>query len=593
MSIQDRIKALRNVMQANSLAAYIISGTDPHQSEYVAACWQTRQFISGFTGSAGIVVVTTDAAGLWTDSRYHIQAEKELAGSGIELFKVGLPEVPDHKKWLGQTLAGKERVGIFGLEISVGEYRSLEKAMSAEGIEVVLTDDLLNEIWKERPAMPAGKVVRHAEQFSGLGRKEKIAKVRSEMAKKGARQYLIASLDDIAWLLNLRGDDVEFNPVFYAYLLMGIHECHLFVQREKLSTELKAKLSHDGIDLHSYGKLCEKLRTIGDDSTLYLSPDRIGATLKNTIPRGCRLMEGEDITTTLKACKNETEIEGIRNAMVKDGIALTKFLYWFENHPDIQGLSEWDVASKILACRAEQPDFRGESFSTGASFRDHSAVVHYHPTPKSALSIEGRGLLLSDSGGQYLDGTTDITRVFCVGEPTQGEKRDFTLVLKGHIALATVRFPKGTTGTQLDVLARKPLWDQGLNYGHGTGHGVGCYLNVHEGPQRISPLPNKIALAPGMVLSNEPGLYRDGEYGIRIENLILVIDDGQGHCGPFLRFETLTLFPIELDLVDPGLLNYHEIRWLNAYHKKVFDCLGPHLDKKEKTFLARKTRSID
>ncbi|NNF99512.1 MAG: aminopeptidase P family protein [Desulfobacteraceae bacterium] len=592
MQIRDRITALRNEMNAQGLGAYIITGTDPHMSETVAAYWRSREFISGFTGSAGTVVVTADNAGLWTDSRYFIQAEKQLAGTGIELFRQGMPDVPEFQAWLAGQLEAGGNVGVGGLEVSADAYKKLKKFLSERSIKLVLTQDLISTVWTDRPPIPTDPVFAIEELYTGSSRKEKIEKVRREMKDGGIDLVLLSALDDNAWLLNLRGSDVVHTPVFLSHALVGMNDVRLFIDAAKVSGDIRRQLVDDGVTLLPYTDIDNHLSEVKETQSVAFASDKICALYHYIIPGKSRRPAKVSIPTRLKAVKNEVELAGIRNALAKDGVALTRFFYWFDSAAGDQPLTEWAVAEKIRYYRSLQEGFRGDSFHTGASFKENGAVIHYYPTATMSKRIEGRGLLLSDSGGQYLDGTTDITRVFPVGPPEPAEIRDYTLVLKGHIALATAVFPEGTSGAQLDALARKPLWDQHKNYLHGTGHGIGHFLGVHEGPHSISPLPRKEPLKPGMVITNEPGIYREGKYGIRIENIIVTVSRTESEFGKFLGFDTITLFPMERELIDPALLSPQEIQWLNDYHTTVYDRLSPHLDQDEKAFLKKKTGPI-
>jgi Xaa-Pro aminopeptidase len=595
-------------MAEKGIDAYIITGTDPHLSEYAADRYSTREFISGFTGSAGTVVVTGDRAGLWTDSRYYLQAALQLEGSGIDLFRSGLPGVPSYTAWLVAELTGYDRsvgydrsIGYDGQSISASEVRSMKKAFTAKNIRLVDAGDLLDPFWEDRPALPDAPLYEHSIEYAGETREAKIERVRREMARCDADFLLITSLDDIAWLLNLRGSDVAYNPLFYAYLIVGRSDIQLFLDTQKIPMQVLAHLESIGIRILPYIEVMNAVRGLEGGSekqyrpVLLLDPDKVCAALFDAVPSSVRIVEGAYATTRFKAIKNDVQIRCLKNAMKKDGAALVKFLFWLEGALDDErshrkgSVTERTVQEKLKEFRAGQPDFMGESFTTIAAFNPHGAVVHYAVTDETDIPIEGDGLLLIDSGAHYLDGTTDITRVVLCGKATQNQIRDYTYVLKGHIALARAVFPEGTRGYQLDILAKLPLWREGLSYGHGTGHGIGFFLNVHEGPQSISAHPCDVNLEAGMVTSDEPGLYREGEYGIRIENVVLTYEKEQTHSGRFFAFETLTLCPYERRLIDPLLLTADEREWVDAYHRTVYELLSPLLSVPERNWLLEKT----
>ncbi len=590
----QRLKKLRELMQKNSLDAYIIYSQDPHGSEYVAEHWRGRAWLSGFTGSAGTVVITRDKAGLWTDSRYFIQAAQELEGTGIDLFKMGNPDVPEYSQWLSDQLLPGSVVGVDGRTLSVKEWETLAGCFLPLQISVATKKDLLEELWTDRPDQPSAKVWLLEDAESGESRSGKLQRVRKVMAESGWTHYLLSSMDDIAWLLNVRGGDVPYNPVVQSYCLLTEDSLDWFVAEEKLSEPVLKALEDDGVIPHSYEAIVDAVSSLPDGAVLLFNGARTNSILAGAIPEGVRVLQKQDITTPMKACKNSVEQSQIRKVMEKDGAALVQFLRWLKKTIHEKPLTELEAAARLRDFRSRQEGFLDESFSPIPGYRAHGAICHYEAEESKQFTMEAGGLFLIDSGGQYRQGTTDITRTIALGTPSEREIRDYTLVLKGHIALSMAQFPRGTRGYQLDILARAPLWKEGLNYGHGTGHGVGYILNVHEGPQRISPHPVDEALLPGMITSNEPGLYREGEHGIRIENLILTVpwDDCPNPDEPFYCFETLSLCPYDKNLIDPSLLNAEELGWLNAYHRQVYERLAPGLKEDEKDWLREETDEI-
>ncbi len=586
-TIPQRISALRNVMKKHTISAYIIPGTDPHASEYIADYWKEREWISGFSGSAGTVVITLDKAGLWTDSRYFLQAGEQLQGSNIQLMKQGLDETPEIIPWLSAELHSGEKVGINPQMFSVNSYASMKTELGTRGIELV-SIDLLNEIWTDRTALPQNPFFVFETKYSGSSTIEKLQMLRAEMQKLDTEVFIMSALDDIAWLFNIRGNDVNFNPVTIAYAYVDMDKAILFIDPEKVTTESSEYLKSQGVSVSPYNDIYAVIENLPASKTVLVDGTKLNQSLFESIPKTCNIRNSMSPVFRLKSIKNEIELSGIRLAMMKDGIALVRFLKWLEENVGNGNLTEISVSDKLHDFRAEQENFVGESFDTIAGYAAHGAIVHYHAVEESNFAIKAENLLLLDSGGQYYDGTTDITRTVALGKPTKQQITDFTLVLKGHINLATAIFPTGTRGSQLDILARKALWDQGLNYGHGTGHGIGHFLNVHEGPQNIRMDENPVTLQPGMIISNEPGLYRANEYGIRIENLIHVIPAEKTEFGQFLKFETLTLCPIDKNLIDINLLTEHEIKWLNDYHTRVYDTLSKQLNEVECEWLKEK-----
>lgn len=587
-----RIEALRKSMSDRGLAAYIIPSTDPHISEYIAPRWKAREWISGFNGSAGTVVVTHNEAGLWTDSRYFLQGAEQIEGTGIDLFKVGLPETPDMLEWLATQLPKESEVGLDGGVFTTNEVFRIHRVLGENGILVNPDYDLFQEIWDDRPELPAGEIFSLPTEFSGVSATDKISKIRESLTTNNGDLLILSALDDIAWTFNIRGNDVECNPVAIAYAIITKKDAILFVENKKVSADMLTILKAENIIIAEYNKIGDYLENLPENSTVLFDGNKVNFALRSAIPQTSTIKELTSPVALLKAVKNETELSGIRNAMVKDGVALTRFFRWLEENVSTGIVTEEMIEQKLYEFRDEQEHFVGESFSTIAGYAGHGAIVHYHATPETSSTLKSENFVLVDSGGQYFDGTTDITRTLALGTPSAQMKTDYTLVLKGHIALATCKFPQGTRGAQIDVLARKALWDQGFNYLHGTGHGIGHFLNVHEGPQSIRMDENPTKLLPGMVISNEPGIYRTNEYGIRLENLVVVKEVLETVFGKFYGFETLTLFPFDNRSIDTTLLTAQEISWLNEYHQKVYESIHPLLNDEEQAWLKAKTAKI-
>ncbi|MEM9834888.1 MAG: aminopeptidase P family protein [Bacteroidota bacterium] len=593
MTIPERIAALRAAMQQHHLDAYYVGSADPHQSEYVAEHWQSRQWLSGFDGSAGTLIVTATAAKLWTDSRYFIQAERQLAGTGIDLMKLKVPHTPEYLEWLQDQLSSGQTLGMDGRVVSVATANRIEKAMQDCDVSCNLDHDLLNDIWTDRPALPATQPFAHDPAYVGSSRTEKLDRMRAFLRQKGLAHYLVIGLDEIAWLLNIRATDVEFNPLCLSYLLLRPQGGIWFVNPKRLSPQLKESIKSCGISLADYQDITPELLRIAATNDPLGMDTRLASVSIYYAAGGAQVIKEKSPIALWKALKNQREIDHYHQAMARDGVALLKLRRWLAESGAAARVSEVDISERLQALRAEQTHYQGDSFPAIVGYRGNGAIVHYRAQPETCASIAPDGLLLLDSGGQYLDGTTDITRTFALGKPTEAEKHHFTLVLKGMIDLSMAQFPAGTTGVQLDVLARQHLWSEQLNYGHGTGHGVGYFLNVHEGPMSLSPNPNaagpRVALQPGMVLSNEPGYYRTGEYGIRIENLVVVVKKAPGWLG----FDTLTVFPIERELIAIDLLSPAQIAWINAYHEHVLASINPLLDDPaERTWLLEACREI-
>ncbi len=590
--IRQRVKALRLEMLKQNLDAYYISGTDPHSSEYLPERWKTREFITGFSGSYGVVVITQEEAGLWTDSRYFLQAEEQLKGTGIKMFKLRVPNAVSPENWLVKKLSEGSNVGIDPQSVTVSGFRFFENILKEKEINLVKTNDLLEKIWEDRPEIPENKIFELDISYTGLSRKEKKEAIVSELKQKDAEIHILSMLDEIAWLFNLRGSDVDYNPVFTAYGAVSKNEMLLFTDKNKISQELQDKLEKEKIGLKNYEEFFPWLSDLRKKN-IFIDPATTNFLIFETLEKGGNtFVEVTSLVALQKAKKNDVELEGFHQAMIKDGVAMTEFLAWLKETVGKEQVTEYSSGLKLKEFRAKQEGFQGESFSPIVGYKAHGAIVHLSVGPDDALEVEPEGILLFDSGGQYLQGTTDITRTVALGKVTEQQKTDFTLVLKGMIALTSAVFMSGTKGAHLDILARKALWENGLNYGHGTGHGVGHFLNVHEGPAAIRPDFNPNSIEPGMVFSNEPGLYREGQYGIRIENLIVCVEKEETEFGRFLGFDTLTLCPIDKSLIDLKILTPEEVKWINTYHEQVRKALLTFLNDELQVYLIELTKPI-
>jgi Xaa-Pro aminopeptidase len=595
-AIPARIAALRQVMRRLGLDACIVPSSDPHLSEYLPRYWQGRRWLSGFTGSVATLVVTADFAGLWVDSRYWVQAEAQLAGSGIELMKIVAASQPGHVAWLAGKLPRGARVGVDGRVLGLAAWRALSEALTPAGIALDILADPLGEIWTDRPPLPAATVYEHLPPYAAEPRAQRLARVREAMARHKADVHFLCALDDIAWIFDLRGGDVEYNPVFLAHALIGPDHATLFVGEGKIDAALRATLEKDGVEVAPYEQAAEALGSLERDQTLLIDPARVTCGVFHLMDPAVPRVEALNPSVFFKTKKSDAELGHVREAMAHDGAALCEFFAWFESAlADGAAITELTIDEQITAARARRPHYVSPSFSTIAAFNANGAMPHYRATPESRAVIEGDGLLLIDSGGQYLGGTTDITRVVPVGLPNADQKVDYTLVLKGMIALSRAAFPRGTPSPMLDAIARAPIWAGGAEYGHGTGHGVGYFLNVHEGPQVISyratPGPNTV-MEPGMITSNEPGIYRPGKWGVRIENLLACRPWLSGDLGDFLAFETLTLCPIDTRCIERELMRQDELEWLNGYHATVRDRVLPLVEGDAKDWLLRRTEPI-
>lgn len=592
----EKLSALRRAMSHHQIAAFLVPSSDPHQSEYVAPRWETRSWLSGFTGSAGTLIVTADHAGVWTDSRYFIQGEQQLAGSGVELMKQGIPHAPEHVDWLANHLSTGERLGFDGRVISLAQARLLKRKLQPKGIRLEARHDLADSIWEDRPGMPNSEVFDFSVEYAGASREEKLGRIRSWLKDQDVDAVLLTALDDIAWTLNVRASDVDYNPVCLSYLLIDTKTAQWFVGTDRISSDLQAAMTKADVLIENYNGVEEALSSFSSSKRLAIDP--AGLSFYHYELLGSKdLKELSSPVTAMKTVKNETETTHYRQVMRKDAVALLRLFRWLEKELQERGVPETEVAEQLAEFRSQQEGYYGESFGAIVGYRGNGAIVHYRAEKDTCATIQAEGILLLDSGGQYLDGTTDITRTVALGTPSAEERRHYTLVLKGMIALSTAKFPKGTGGAQLDTLARQFLWQDGLNYGHGTGHGVGFFLNVHEGPQGFATSAvtsrGRTAFEPGMVTSNEPGFYRTDHYGIRIENLILCVAGEQTPYGDFLQFEELTLFPIDQSLIDNSLMTELEKNWLNEYHQKVWNEVSPLLDSEaELSWLREKCKPL-
>ncbi len=593
---RQKIESLRALMKKHNIQAYLVFSTDPHQSEYLPQMWERRKWISGFTGSAGDLAVTADDAGLWTDSRYFLQAEQELQNSGIRLFKIGLPDVPTLQEWLAKKLKAGDSVGIDPKVISYGESQKLEAHLKEWKISLKsIETNLVDQLWEDRPGFPGAPITLHPVKYAGEPIESKLERLREKMRDENTSVHILTTLDSIAWLFNIRSRDIEFNPVAIAYAIITNKKAMMFTPMNKITKEVRSQL--DGIvDIFGYDDFEEELQRIGETSPkVWLDPNAVNRRIVDLLRPKCELLFKQSPVILFKAIKNEVELAGLKSAHIRDGVAMTKFLHWLENAVPRGGETELSTAAKAEEFRKEQPLYQMPSFATIAGYNEHGAIVHYEPSEETNVELKPEGIFLFDSGAQYLDGTTDITRTVALGTPTAEQKELFTRVLKGHIQLAMTRFPRTTAGNQLDTIARKPLWDVGLNYGHGTGHGIGSYLNVHEGPHAISFYRGiGVPLEEGMVISNEPGYYKSGDYGIRIENLIVTVEDREFSSpdSEFYKFETVTLCPIDTRLIEKSLLSEIEIGFFNEYHRTVRELLSPHLEGDVLAWLHKATEAI-
>jgi Xaa-Pro aminopeptidase len=598
--IRQRIADLREALHKHHVHAVLVPSSDPHLSEYLPQRWQGREWFSGFTGSMGTLVVTTTRAALFADSRYWVQAEAELAGTGVELVKIPTGNSIAHVHWIADELKAGQTLAVDGTVLGLAAAQYLQSAMDARGIAVRTDVDVLDGVWRERPTLPVAAIYEHTAPQAPHSRADKLARVRAAMAKHGATHHFVSTVDDIAWMANLRGSDVNYNPVFMAHLLIAREGATLFVMDEKIDAALAARLTADGIAVAAYGQAASALGRLPAGSVLLLDPRRVTLAFRQAVPAAVRVVEAVNPSTLAKSCKTDAEAAFIREAMERDGAAMCAFYAWFEQTLGREQISELTIDERLSAERARNSGFVGLSFSTIAGFNANGAMPHYRATAEhhaqisTPAGVAANGLLLIDSGAQYTSGTTDITRVWPIGTIGAEHRRDYTLVLKGTIALSRTVFPRGTLAPMLDAIARAPLWAEHLDYGHGTGHGVGYFLNVHEGPQTISRVLTEphMAMQPGMVTSIEPGLYRPGQWGVRIENLVLNVPSHTNEFGEFLAFETLTLCPIDTRCIERSLLRDDEVAWLNAYHAEVRRRLAPHVAGDASAWLDARTQPL-
>lgn len=594
MTVQERITALRRLMSEKNIDAYLVPSADNHQSEYVGDYFKSRAFITGFSGSAGTAVITKDEAGLWTDGRYFIQAEKELEGSGINLYKMGNPGVPTINEYLDSVLPQNGTLGFDGRVISMSEGKQYKQEFAYKNVRIEDKYDLINDIWTDRPSMSGHPVFLLDKKYSGESTTSKLTRVREEMKKVGATAHLLITLDDIAWLLNFRGKDIAYTPVVLCYAIVMMDCVHLFINEAKLFAEVKTALSKDNVILHPYNDVYAFVKELSSDDAVLLDPARLNYALYNNIPANVKRIEKTNPCVLFKSVKNEIEIENIKKAHVKDAVAHTKFMYWLKTRFNKETITELSASEKLESLRAEQENFLWPSFAPISAYGPHAAMCHYSSSEKTNVELKEGTFFLTDTGGNYLEGSTDITRTVALGEICDEFKIHFTTVLRGNLALSKAIFLQGCTGENLDILARQYLWNLGLDYNHGTGHGVGYLLSIHEAPCSIrwQHRGEPVALQSGMILSNEPGLYIQDSHGIRLENEILVRKGLQNEYGQFLKFEVITYVPFDLDAIDASLLREDEKEQLNEYHKLVYDIVSPHLTGGEKEWLKIYTRAI-
>lgn len=596
MTVPERLEALREKMRDNAVDAWLVLTDDFHNSEYVGEYFKCRQFITGFTGSAGTALILKESAYLWTDGRYFLQAASQLEGSGVTLMKMGEEGVPTLNAFLSGTLESGATLGFDGRTMSAFQAEGLIRLLSAKEVKVRTDLDLISEIWTDRPSLSCEKITVLEERFAGRSRSAKLSQLRRAMAAKKASHLLLSSLDDIAWLLNLRGGDIHCNPVFLSYMALTHGNATLFVQKDAVSEELAHELSLDGITLRPYEEVYSYAAEIPGGSVVMLDRHRLNYALRCALSKDVRCVFAENPTLLSKAVKNPVEVANIRKAHIKDGVAVTRFIYWLKKTVGKETVTELSAAEKLEEFRSRGKNYQGPSFDPIIAYGPHAAIVHYSATPQTDAVLKAKGLLLADTGGQYLEGTTDITRTIALGPVTRKEKEMFTRVLQGHLNLAAATFLYGCSGRNLDILARSPLWEIGEDYNHGTGHGVGFFLNVHEGPQyfhwRNRPAASEAVLEEGMITSDEPGYYLEGKFGIRHENLVVCRKGKKTAAGQFMKFDTLTLVPFDLDAVIPEMLTAEARKQLNAYHRKVYEKVAPHLNEEERAWLEQATREV-
>lgn len=595
MNVPERISALRALMEERGYDAYMVPTDDNHQSEYVGEHFKARAFITGFTGSAGTAVITKDAAGLWTDGRYFIQAEQQLSGSGVKLFKMGEPGVPTVEEFIADVLPEGGTLGFDGRVVAMGEGQALEAAAAKKSGKIDYSTDLIDKIWEDRPALSEEPAFALGVEYTGESTESKLKRIRKAMEEEGADIHIIAALDDVCWTTNLRGNDIEFFPLLLSYAVITKEDMKLYIDERKLTDEMKANLAKDNISLRPYNAVYEDVKELCADSAILVDPSRLNYALYNNLPKGAKVIEKVNPTVLMKAMKNDTEIKNIKNAHVKDGVAVTKFMHWLKKNVGKTEITEISAAEKLEEFRKEQEGYLWQSFEPICGSGEHAAIVHYAATPETNVPVVTDGLFLTDTGGGYMEGSTDITRTFAFGKITDRMAEDFTTVLLCNLRLARAVFMHGTCGYNLDILARMPAWERGINYNHGTGHGVGYLMNIHEAPSgfRIAIREReKAVIEPGMVITDEPGIYIEGSHGIRTENELLVCEKEKTEYGQFLCFEPITYVPIDLDAVNPDMMTKEDKEQLNAYHAKVYELVSPHLNEEEKEWLKEYTRAI-
>ena len=595
--IKQRIENIRDLMKEKNIYAYIVPSSDYHQSEYVGDYFKSREFMSGFTGSAGTLIISMDEAGLWTDGRYFIQAEQELKDSGIKLFKMGEEGVPTIEEYLLEKLPKNSTLGFDGRVMSVKEGQSLANKLAFQGINIEYKYDLVNDIWEDRCSLPTEKAFLLGTEYSGESFSDKLSRIRAVMKEKKATTHILASLDDIAWLFNIRGRDVKSNPVVLSYAVISIDSVYLFIDKNKIGKDIRAELSKENVQIKGYEEVYEFIKNIDENEVVLIDTSKVNYAIYNNIPSNVQKIEERNPSILFKSIKNEIELKNIRNSHIKDGVAFTKFMYWLKNNIGKIEITEISATQKLEEFRREQDKFIEPSFSTIAAYKDHAAMMHYSATEESNYKLEPRDLFLVDSGGQYFDGTTDITRTIALGPIPENVRKDFTNVVRGMIRLSKAKFLYGCRGYNLDILARGPLWEEGVDYKCGTGHGIGFVLNVHEGPNGFrwkvrEDIDDTCILEEGMVTTNEPGVYVENSHGIRIENEIVVRKAEKNEYGQFMDFEVITFAPIDLDAIDESLILKDEKVYLNNYHKQVYDKISLYLNEEEKQWLKTYTREI-
>lgn len=595
MNVPERIAALRALMKERGYDVYLVPTDDNHQSEYVGEHFKARAFITGFTGSAGTAVITQTEAGLWTDGRYFIQAAQQLEGSGVALFKMGEPDVPTVEEYIEKIIPEGGTLGFDGRVVAMGSGQDLEKAVAAKNGKINYSEDLIDLIWENRPPLSEKPAFALGEEYTGESTESKLSRIREEMKKSGCSIHIMAALDDICWTTNLRGDDIEYFPLLLSYAVITTEDMKLYLDERKLTGEMKERLDKAGISLHPYNAVYEDVKSLPEDSTILVDPARLNYALYNNLPKDATVVEKTNPTVLMKAMKNDTEIKNIIKAHEKDGVAITKFMYWLKKNVGKTEITEISAAEKLEEFRKEQDGYLWQSFEPICGFGAHGAIVHYAATPETSIPVEPDNLFLTDTGGGYMEGSTDITRTFAFGNISERMKEDFTTVLLCNLRLARAVFLHGTCGYNLDILARMPAWERGINYNHGTGHGVGYLMNIHEAPCgfRIAIRERERAtIEAGMVITNEPGIYIEGSHGIRTENELLVREGQKTEYGQFLYFEPITYAPIDLDAVKPEMMTAEDKAQLNAYHAKVYEVVAPHLNDDEKEWLKEYTREI-